>query len=308
MNAGDWPPGSISALTSGDANADVMWRMNLARRVADAYRSNGRLAACTVAGSVGAGLADRWSDLELDCYWHQAPADRDRRDPIDRVGGELEAFWAYDASDQEWSENYRLGALEVTVSNFTVDSVGSFLDAVIGEADTDPVKHMRLAAIQRCQPLLGGELVGAWRSRARQYPDQLADVMVELALTPGVLAGWPAREALTQRGDDIAIHALLTGIEQAVLAAVLALNRTYRPHRLAKWQRRLIAELRVSPGRLAGRLHSLWHTSHHEAFLQAEALLAETVQLAGEHTRADLGSFREALAERRQSASPPPQA
>ncbi len=243
MSAGGWPPGSNSVVTSGELTVDVAWRLSLAKRVADAYRSNGRLAALTVAGSVGAGLADRWSDLELDCYWFGAPTDRDRRDPIERVGGDLQAFWEYDVSDQEWSEDYRLGALQVTVSNFTVDSVDRFLDAVVVDADTDLVKHMRLAAIQRCQPLLGAELAGAWRSRAAQYPDRLVDVMVESSLTPGVLAGWPAREALADRGDHIAIHGLLTGIEQAVLAAVLALNRTYRPHRLPKWQRSLIAEL-----------------------------------------------------------------
>jgi len=293
---------------ASSVNADVAWRMSLARQVADAYRFNARLAALTVAGSAGSGLADRWSDLELDCYWRQAPTDRDRSDPIESVGGDLGEFWEYDPSDQEWAENYRLGALEVTISNFTVDSVGYFLDAVTVEADTDPAKHMRLAAIQRCRPLLGAEFISAWRARAKQYPDRLADVMVELALTPGVLNGWAARDALAERGDEIAIHTLLAGIEQAVLATLLALNRIYRPHRQAKWQRSLIAELRISPRRLAERLHSLWHTSHHQAFLHAEGLLAEIVQLAGEHTRADVGPFRDALAERRRPANPPPQA
>jgi hypothetical protein len=37
---------------------------------------------------------------------------------------------------------------------------------------------MRLAAIQRRQPLRGAELVRTWRARAEQYPDQLVDVMI----------------------------------------------------------------------------------------------------------------------------------
>lgn len=48
-----------------------------------------------------------------------------------------------------------------------------WLDAVTLRADTDPVKHMRLAAIQRCRPLVGAELAGAWRDRADRYPDEL---------------------------------------------------------------------------------------------------------------------------------------
>jgi hypothetical protein len=48
---------------------------------------------------------------------------------------------------------------------------------------------MRLAAIQRRQPLRGAELVRTWRARAEQYPDQLVDVMIERSLTAGTLAG-----------------------------------------------------------------------------------------------------------------------
>src|SRR5882757_8756076 len=96
----------------------VAWRMDVARRIADAYGVNDRPAAVTAAGSVGAGIADRWSDLELDCYWWQPPVDADRRAPIEHLGATLEAFWDYDPDDQEWSEDYRLGSLGVTVSNF----------------------------------------------------------------------------------------------------------------------------------------------------------------------------------------------
>jgi Domain of unknown function (DUF4037) len=151
----------------------------------------------------------------------------------------LEDFWDYDATEQEWSENYRLGQLAVTVSNFTVATMEQFLDMIVDAADTDPVKHMRLAAIQRCFVVYGAELVEAWRVRASRYPDQLVTAMVERWLTPSVLTGWSARDAFVSRGDHIAIHALLCRIEHAVLGTLLALNRTYQPHLLAKWQRHL---------------------------------------------------------------------
>ena len=56
--------------------------------------------------------------------------------------------------EEEWSEDYTLGALDVTISSFTVATMERWLDAVTLRADTDPVKHMRLAAIQRCRPLV----------------------------------------------------------------------------------------------------------------------------------------------------------
>jgi hypothetical protein len=54
------------------------WRLAVAERVAAASVGHPDLAALTAAGSVGAGLADQFSDLELDCYWSRPPTDRER--------------------------------------------------------------------------------------------------------------------------------------------------------------------------------------------------------------------------------------
>ena len=291
---------------SSEVNVHVAWRMALAERAAQAYGRNEQLAALAVAGSVGAGLADRFSDLELDCYWFCPPSDLDRTGPIDMLGGELRALWGYDRDEEEWSEDYRLGELDVTVSNFLAGTIERFVDDVVVRVDTDPVKHMRLAALQQSRPLLGAEMVESLRARAALYPDKLVTAMVEQSLNSEVLRGWAAREALASRGDDLAIHDLLTRAERAVLGAVLALNRVYVPHPLIKWQRHLIRELDVIPERLAQRLRSLWTSASTQALEEAEALLAETVLLAETHTNADIGSFREDLAERRRAIDPPP--
>jgi hypothetical protein len=174
---------------SGIASVHAGWRLALAERVARAYASNDKLAALTVAGSVGTGLADRFSDLELDCYWFDPPGDLDRSGPVHVVGGELQALWDYDHDEEEWSDDYRLGDLEVTVSSFLVSTIDHFVDDVVLRTDTDPVKHMRLAALHRCRPLHGPELISAWQARA-VYPDQLVAAVVERSLGPDVLRGW----------------------------------------------------------------------------------------------------------------------
>ncbi len=283
----------------------VAWRMDAARRIADAYGVNDRVAAVTAAGSVGAGLADRWSDLELDCYWWQPPLDADRRGPIERVGAAPAAFWDYDPEDQEWSEDYHLGGLGVTVSNFTVHTIEGFLDAVLDRVSTDPVAHMRVAAIQRCRVLRGVRLVQSWQARAAQYPDQLVAAVVERSLTPSVLAGWSARDALAERGDTIAVHALLSRIEQAVFAAVSALNRIYQPHRITKWQRHQAAQLAVAPPDFEQRLDNLWQGPDVDRLASAETLLAETVTLVQSQCDANLTAFCDVLGQRRQPAAAP---
>ena len=106
----------------GAGNVHAGWRMAVARRAAEAYQGNRNLAAVAVAGSVGAGLADRFSDLELDGYWIGPPTDTDRVAPVHALGGELTHWGEYDQDEEEWSEEYRVGELGVTVSNFLVGS------------------------------------------------------------------------------------------------------------------------------------------------------------------------------------------
>ena len=289
----------------GAENVHAAWRMGVAKRAAGVYAGNGNLAALAVAGSVGAGIADRFSDLELDCYWARLPGDADRLAPVRALGGELTALWDYDQDDEEWSEDYLVGDLGVTVSNFLVSSVERFLDDVLVRASADPVRHMRLAALQRSRPLAGTELMASWRSRAGTFPRTLVSALVEQALAPEVLTGWSAREALASRGDGLAVRDLLTRTGHAAVRAILALNRVYLPHRQLKWQRHLITGLGLVPDRFAERLESLSNGRPVEALRAAEALLAEIVTLAEAHSDADIGAFREALSERRQPIGPP---
>lgn len=282
----------------------VAWRLEAAGQVARAYGGNRKLAAVMVAGSVGSGLADQFSDLELDCYWFDAPDERDRTAPVQALGTELTALWDYDEDDEEWSEDYHLGQLDVTVSNFRTATIERFLHEVVDQSDTDPVKHMRLAAVLQARPLLGAELIASWQARAGCYPDKLAAAMVEQALDPAVLAGWAARYAMAARGDDLALGGLLMRSGDAAVRAVLAVNHVYLPHRQLKWQQHLIAGLRLAPQHFALRLQRLTAPPAIEPVRVAEALLADTVELAEAHTTADIASFRAALSERRRALGP----
>jgi hypothetical protein len=287
------------------ANPHAAWRMEVARRAAAAYTSNPKLAALTVGGSVGAGLADRYSDLELDCYWSQAPTDADRTTPVEALGGKLTQLWDYDADEEEWSEDFQLDELGIAVSNFLTSTIDRWLDGVVRHADTDPVKHMRLAALQRSQVLMGQPLIDSWRAHAARYPDRLVTIMVEQALDPAVLGCWGTREALVSRGDDLAAQALLSRIGYAVAGTVLALNRVYLPHRQLKWQRHLLANLELAPDHLNDRLDALTSNPAGDAIHAAEQLLNDTVHLAETHSDADLTAFRADLTHRRQPLDPP---
>ena len=139
---------------------------------------------------------------------------------------------------------------------------------------------MRLAALERCRPLLGTEIMASWRARAGTFPRTLVSALVQQALAPEILTGWSAREALVSRSDDLAVRDLLTRTGLAAIRAILALNRVYLPHRQLKWQRHLTTGLGLVADRLTERLESLSNGQPAEALQAAQALLAGIVTLA----------------------------
>jgi hypothetical protein len=100
------PPAYPRRIVPGILSSHTTWRLDVARRVAAVYAGNPKVAATAAVGSVGSGIADEWSDLELDIYWHAPPSDEDRRRPIDVLGGHVEQSWPYSERDEEWGEEY----------------------------------------------------------------------------------------------------------------------------------------------------------------------------------------------------------
>lgn len=274
----------------------------VAQRIADAYGSQPKLLALAVAGSVGAGLADSWSDLEIDCYWEDAPTREDRTAPIARLGADLTTMWEYDEDDREWSEDYILDGLPVTVSNFRTATIEEFLDAVVDRNDLDRIKHFRLAALRRSRPLRGEELLSGWRRRAEAYPDALLRASLEQTLRPGGVPGWNARAALVERDDVIAVRTLLAAVAERVFRATLAINRIYCPHGLTKWQHALLDECRILPADFATRLEGMWHPEPRVALAHAEALLLSTLDLAESELDTTLTGIRRELLDGRSRA------
>ena len=72
---------------------------------------------------------------------------------------------------------------------------------------------------------------------------------------------------------------------------------------MLKWERHLLAGLRLVPSQLDARLELMWTGEYTRAVEAAESLLDDTVTLAEQHSDAQLSEFREALAARRKPLS-----
>ena len=123
----------------GAENVHAAWRMAIARRAAaGGYEGNRNVAALAVAGSVGAGLADRFSDLELDCYWVRPPASAERLAPgltPERLAERLDLMSAGPPGE-------RLRAAETLLAEVTV-MAGTRSDAGISDFREALLEHRR---------------------------------------------------------------------------------------------------------------------------------------------------------------------
>ena len=271
------------------------------RRVAETYAGNPNVAALAVAG-----LGRRWPGRPVfrpgvRPLLARPPTDADRtRTRSGAVGGSLLDLWEFDEDDEEWSEDYRVGQLDVTVSNF----LGASHRPVPGRRgrcgqSTEPVRHMRLAAIQRSRPLIGADLMASWRARAAPSPTSWFLPWWSRPSPRRHSRGWAAREALVSRSDDLAVtrpagqgggHGSQSRPRaQPRLPAAPPAQVAAPPDRGAFPG--------SGPARRAPRLAG--HGPAWTALRTAETLLADTTALAEAHSGADLGAFREALSERR---------
>lgn len=258
-------------------NRASAWRLDLAKQIAPVYAANPSVRAIAVAGSVARGWADDFSDVELDVFWSRPPTDDERRDAVERVGGQLVEFW--DFADEEWEESYELDGVKVEVSHYLGGTIEQFIREVVAQLDTAGHKQLRLAALQIAIPLHGEDLLRRWRDRIA-YPDELARRRVQEQIAFG---GWNMVELLVERGDWLLAYDLTVMVQKQVVAVLLALNRTFMAHPRGKWLKRELKTLRLKPPRLAERMTYALCAHSREGVREMHRVIEETYALVEQH-------------------------
>jgi len=223
--------------------------LDVAQRLADECPQGlGREVA--VLGSVGAGLADEHSDLELLFLADDVPKPEavrawlgsiGARDAIARRDGESVSAWC------------RVDGVEVEPYWDAVATEEPEVDAILaGEA----LDHSRLAlahVLTHCVVLRDAGVIRGLAARLEPYPDDLALRLVEHALEG--LDVPSAHPGAALRNDRLAVHHFLELDAYRALRIVFALNRRWEPPRW-KWLRHWAADLEIAPPRLAERVEA----------------------------------------------------
>jgi hypothetical protein len=276
----------------------VAVRLEVARRVAQAYRSNPKVAVVLVAGSVARGLADELSDIELDVYWSSPPTPEDREAAIEGAG--WERVYA-EVDEHEWADGLSADGVKVDVSGFTIETIDGYIDSALA-GDTEAELQVRVTAIRDGVVLHGEDTVDGWRRRVHDYPTALAVAMVEQGLD---LRTRERLEMLAARDDVVLLHRDVVDGVQGVLDALFGLNRVYCPHPHHKWLAWEATLLPFQPERLVERIRAVLVASPVEVPTLLGGLVDDTLDLVAEHLpEADVDGLRRDFDHRRMGVAP----
>jgi hypothetical protein len=131
-----------------------------------------------------------------------------------------------------------------------------------------------LDTIRSCIPLYGHETVHTWKLWAQDYPDKLAEQIIQEHLAS---FGIGELFILAQRNNLTAFYAQLSFLQQEIFLVLLALNRSYFP--TFKWLYRALELMHIKPEAIGYRFRQAFEASYQEAIADTKLLLEETLHL-----------------------------
>lgn len=261
-------------------NKALELRKELAWRISQSFAKNPKAKVVMIAGSVGRGQADAYSDIEIDVYWSHPPSEEERRVAIEDSGASLLSLYPFE--QDEWSEEAEIARVRVQTSTFLVVTMEGYLSEVIEHYSTNSLAQIRIAAVQQGVPVVGVEMVEKWRDKAARYPVQLSLAMVKENLDlAGLLA---AAHMLAERNDFIAYYKVVDKIVERILGILLGLNQLYLPNPSFKWVENLVNQMVLcSPNNLLSRLQRIYKGSPQAGVVGLTSVVEDTFKLVESH-------------------------
>jgi hypothetical protein len=251
-------------------NTHAKWRTDFARQIAKCLVAFEGVKAIVVAGSVARGYADEYSDIEIPLYWEMLPDDATRHAIVSALKGEF--LYGYDGPACE--DQLLVNGFQVDLWHIAIADEESTLKAVIHEHHFDLSSLNALDTIRCCIPLYGHEIVQKWKDMAQEYPNELAEQIIQehiVSFSTGELF------ILAKRDNPTAFYARLSFLQQEIFMVLLALNRSYFP--TFKWLYQALASMQVKPDAISERFRHAYQVSYQEAFADTKLILEETLHL-----------------------------
>lgn len=259
----------------------TQYLLALAKRNIKAYIANPKTKAAMVAGSVAEGLCDEYSDCDMSIYYDELPSEEELQDARQHNQGSERLWVLGDRKEGGFAESYLVNGVECQFGHVTIAQWEKDISNILEEFNIQTPLIKAMSGTLVGIPLYGETLIQQWKAKVANYPDGLAQTMVEHYLK--FFAIWGMQEKFTRRDTTLWYYQIMVESAQNLLGVLSGLNRLYYSTFQFKRMSRFIKQMEILPANLASRLECLFHTEPDIAVNQLEALVQETVDLVEIH-------------------------
>ena len=263
------------------------WRIALAQKIVPIYANHPKVKVVIVGGSVGRGIADRYSDVEIGVFWTESPSETERKTLAERVGVVYKEqmspykFNPNHPGEEEADENIYVGGekdngFNVDIKHKTIAAVEQYLIEMFDHCQ--PHDNRLAEVLSHSIPLYGQSLVEQWRRKVATYPTELAQKIVQTQLR---FEQWWLCEQFAKEEEMILVQEQFSERLTKIISVLAALNRVYALE--IKWTDWSIKQLQIAPSNLIRRAKRVFEQSPQVAAQQLRQLIEETFDLVKMH-------------------------
>jgi hypothetical protein len=248
----------------------------LAERLVALELEHAAPAAALLTGSVSAGDADEYSDVDLILYFGDAIPDDEAMDAVrDAVGGG-DPTPIGTRTELACAIQFPVDGVQVQLAHETLASVEADIAKVVDELEVDTPLQKVLEGLHSGVALHGAETIERLRERA-VYSEELQRAMIETFWRFYPL--WYVADQLERRDAVVWRHEVMAQSAYSVLGVLAGLNRVWFTTFQLKRMRKLVDSFELAPPRLAQRLETLFDPDAKTAVAELERLVGETREL-----------------------------
>jgi hypothetical protein len=243
--------------------------------------------AVLLVGSVAAGEADEYSDVDLLVYHDRVPPDEalaatPRALGCERYRGIPWSDESGQPDERGYGERYSVDGIDCQIGHASVGAFEREIARVVVEHELGEELLKIMSGLFDGLPLHGAELIERWRREAR-YTEELQRATIEKRWK--FFPWWYFEERLGARDATAWRHEVLARSTYAIVGVLAALNRLYFSTFEFKRASKFVARLEVAPVNLAARLEALFDSDERRSTADLERLVAETQALVAERFR-----------------------
>ena len=151
----------------------------LAKRNARTYIANPQTKAVMVSGSVAEGLCDEYSDCDMSIYYTELPSEEELQSCRQQNQGSERLWVLGEREGGGFAESYLVDGVECQFGHVTITQWEKDIANILAGRDLRSPLVKAMSGTLIGIPLYGETLVHQWKAKISNFPDTLAQKMVD---------------------------------------------------------------------------------------------------------------------------------